>query len=216
MGRSARIFLLLLCEALFCGVVAGAFWYQDWRYALPTPRPAGLEQSPLGSAIQLPNSLAAAIDRDGEKLCLVHFFNPGCPCSRFNVDHLRELVRQYGDRVQFVAVLEGEAAEASLSEFLALKLGIAAVFDADGAIAASLGVYATPQAIVLDGHNHLVFRGNYNASRFCVDRETEFARLAIDYSLRGGAPPPWPEAALVAQGCELPANVEASSREANP
>lgn len=216
MGRVAKIALLLCCEALFCGVVAAAFWYQDLRFSLPTPAPADLQQPPLGERIALAAPLATLLASDGDTPCLLHFFNPSCPCSRFNLDHLRQLVDRFGSEVRFVAVLEGDDAEASLAAFTQLDLGIAAAPDGDGRIAAALGVYSTPQAVVLDGDNRLVFRGNYNASRFCVDRETEFARLAIECCLTGVTPPQWPAAATVAQGCELPANVEKASKEVVP
>jgi len=216
MGRVAKISLLLCCEALFCGVVAAAFWYQDLRYSLPTPAPVDLKQPSLGKTPALVGSLATLLERDDGSPCLLHFFNPACPCSQFNVDHLQQLVARFGERVRFVAVLEGEDAEASLAAFSKLDLGVAAAPDVNGQIAASLGVYSTPQAIVLDRDGRLVFRGNYNASRYCVDRETEFARLAIECCLTGATPPQWPAAATVAQGCELPANVGKASREVVP
>jgi hypothetical protein len=216
MGRVARIALLLCCEALFCGVVAAAFWYQDLRYSLPTPAPVDLKQPPLGQQIALAGPLAMLLDCDDDSPCLLHFFNPACPCSRFNLEHLRQLVARYGGRVRFVAVLEGNDAEASLAEFAKLDIDIVATPDVDGQIAASLGVYSTPQAVVLARDGRLVFRGNYNASRFCVDRETEFARLAMECCLTGATRPQWPAAATLAQGCELPANVGKASKEVVP
>jgi hypothetical protein len=217
MGRAAKILLLLCCEALLCGFVAAAFWYQDLRYSLPTPAPADLAQPPLGEQLTLAPPLATLLDRgDSTEPCLVHFFNPSCPCSRFNIDHVRHLVARFGEQVRIVAVLEGDDAEASLAAFTKLDVGIAAVPDVDGKIAASLGVFATPQAVVLDRDGRLIFRGNYNASRYCVNRETEFARLAIECCLAGEPTPDWPATATVAQGCELPANIGKASKEVVP
>jgi hypothetical protein len=216
MGRAAKILLLVSCEALFCGVVAAAFWYQDLRFSLPTPTPADLAQPPLGKPLTLAPPLAALLDCGDGAPCLVHFFNQSCPCSRFNIDHVRHLVDLFGERVRIVAVLEGDDAGGSLAAFSKLDLDIAATPDVDGKIAASLGVYATPQAVVLDREGRLIFRGNYNASRFCVDRETEFARLALECCLTGATPPPWPGTATVAQGCELPANIGKPRKEVGP
>src|SRR5262245_2467514 len=94
---------------LLFAFIGAVFWYQDWRYSLPTPRPADLQQPPLRAALALPraggpSTLAAA---GGDRPVLLHFFNPSCPCSRFNLDHVRALRKAFGDRVEFVAVLQG-------------------------------------------------------------------------------------------------------------
>ena len=47
------------------------------------------------------------------------------------------------------------------------------------------------------------YRGNYNVTRYCRERETEFARLAIESVLSGRTPPPFPAAATTAYGCPL-------------
>jgi hypothetical protein len=214
MGRSTKILLLVLCEALLCSVVAASFWLGDLRYSLPTPRPAGLAEPPLGQAIALCDPLETAIGERGGEPCVLHFFNPACPCSRFNLDHLRRLIRDFGDDVTFVAILEGDDADALVEEFQSLDVAIPAVPDVDGRIAASLGVYATPQAVVLDGENRIALRGNYNASRYCVTPETEFVRIAIEGTLAGRSEFAWPSAATTAQGCELPANRIATGTEA--
>lgn len=213
MGQTPKILLLVLAEALCCGVVAASFWLEDLRFSLPTPRPVNLVEPPMGDRVELREPLATALgDRDAAP-CVLHFFNPSCPCSRFNLDHLRRLVRTYGGRVRFVAILEGDDAAAVTAEFRKLKVGIDALPDVDGRIAASLGVYATPQAVVLDAADRVYYRGNYNASRYCVDRETEFVRIAIESCLAGNAPPRWPSIATTAQGCELPANLGAGQED---
>jgi hypothetical protein len=215
MGRSTKLLLLVVCEALFCGGVAASFWLGDLRYSLPTPRPAGLVEPPLGQPIVPCEPLDAAIGDRGSAPCVLHFFNPACPCSRFNLDHLRKLVRDYRDDVEFIAILEGQDADALLADFESLNVDIKAVADVDGRVAASLGVYATPQAVVLDGENRIAYRGNYNASRYCVAPETEFVRIAIAGCLAGTKAFSWPLAATTAQGCELPANRLSPGKEAS-
>ena len=85
-----------------------------------------------------------------------------------------------------------------------------AILDADGSLGRALGVYSTPQAVILNGDGTLFFRGNYNLSRYCADAKTEYARLALEHAL-AHTPYTAPEGANIAYGCELPANVHAAT-----
>ena len=204
-------------------MVCATFWYQDVRYLLPTPRPAALPEVSRGQAVSLPPSLLAA--RGDERPLLLHFFNPDCPCSRFNADHVRALRQRFGDRVRFVAVAQvadGQQADVHSRGMLAAGRlfgpGTEATVDGDGRIAAACGVYSTPQAAILSGgaSRTLLFRGNYNAARYCVDPETEFVRQALEAFVHAKPIPSPVRAAMVAYGCELPANVAAVHAPSTP
>lgn len=203
-----RIVITLMAAFVLLGCAAAAFWYQDLQYAIPTPRPPDLVQISIGKEVELANLLPITMQRN--KAQFLHFFNPSCPCSRFNVDHLQYLTRHYSTDVQFIAVLQVEKDEyaAALEKFRDLKLNIEAVIDTTGAIADYCGVYSTPQAVILDNTWHLYYRGNYNLSRFCTNTSTEFARIALDSLVKGAKPPVFEQKeAIVAYGCELPANL---------
>lgn len=202
-----RIIATLMAAFVLLGCAAAAFWYQDLQYAIPTPRPPDLVQISIGKQVGISNLLPITMQRG--KAQFLHFFNPGCPCSRFNVDHLQYLTRHYSATVQFIAVLqvEKDEYEAALEKFRDLKLNMQAVIDTNGAIADYCGVYSTPQAVILNSTFHLYYRGNYNLSRFCTNTSTEFARIALDSLLKGAKPPVFEKEAIVAYGCELPANL---------
>jgi hypothetical protein len=208
-----RIVLASLTTALLMLGVVGVFWYQDWQYALPTPPPARWQAVATGETIALPVDLVRSLGRDGAKPILLHFFNPGCPCSKFNLDHVRSLVAEFKGRVHVVAVLQGEDAAVLQKKFSSLGLGIASVFDGGGKLAARCGVYSTPQAAIIDEGGRLYFRGNYNTNRYCTARETEFARIALTELLAGRPARRHAAEAEVAYGCPLPAN---ASAEASP
>jgi hypothetical protein len=180
------------------------FWYQDWRYSFPTPRPEGLLQPPLGTLMAVAQLLPGRAPQDSSRPLLVHFFNPNCPCSRFNVDHIQELNRIYQGRVNFIAVLEEDTTDKLVAGYQKLGLPFQAVVDSSGAIAQALGVYSTPQAAILDPRGALVFRGNYNSSRYCTDPASQYARIALDAFLAHKPPPAMEPAALIAYGCPLP------------
>ncbi len=185
--------------------LVGMFWYQDWRYSLPTPRPANWQETSIGTGVRLPASSGGIAWSPSSRPVLLHFFNPDCPCSRFNLDHVRKLHRQYADRVDFVVVLEGANSEQLFRQFARLDLPLPAILDADRTLAHTTGVYATPQAVILDNQQRLFYRGNYNTSRYCTAPQTEFARLALEALLQeSGMTAPMSAAATRAYGCSLP------------
>lgn len=210
-----RYLAVTASTAALLALVGLVFWREDLRYRLPTPRPASLRQPALGAVVPVRALLAEAglvLPSDGPtgRPVHLHFFNPECPCSRFNLDHVRSLVARFSDRVQFVAVVQSARGDdaALAARVASLELRMPWVRDDGGRIAARLGVYSTPQAALVDAGGALRYRGNYNLSRFCADRETEYARLALE-SLLGERPGPAPSA-QPAYGCGLPSNESAA------
>ena len=195
--KLAIVWLILLF--LTVGVL---YWRMEWRYSLPTPIPARYHAVERGASIRLP-SCAVALQQDDKPLFL-HFFNPDCPCSRFNMPQFRALVQQYGDRVSFAIVVMSAKTftAAQLQEKFNLPRIIPVV--QDSALAAACGVYSTPQAVLIDRDNRLYFRGNYNRSRYCSDEKTGFARQALDGLLTGNYSLTFSPLALKAYGCQLP------------
>ena len=188
--------------ALLTGI-GYAFWYADWQYSLPTPRPEGFVQQPLGSTPELPSELARYA-RTGRPL-LVNFASAQCACTEFNLDHVRKLQAAYGKSMDFVTVLETNAAdEHAKEEFESMKLRMPVVYDQKGRVSDALGVYGTPQAAILDRDGKLYYRGNYNKSRYCADESTEFARIALDALAAGKPAPAMPREATITYGCPLP------------
>ncbi len=212
LSQRARVVFTMASVAALLVLVGWVFWEQDVRYMLSTPRPEGLVQPPVGAALPVDTWLArAGLSANGRPVHL-HVFNPDCPCSRFNADHVRALVQTYGDRVQFVGLVQAsrdpEEAKDAMDAAAAFHLGMPLWLDEGGAMAHAAGVYATPQAVLVGADGALVYRGNYNESRYHVDPRTEFARLALE-SLVGRrgtfADPETP-----AYGCALPSAPHAS------
>jgi thiol-disulfide isomerase/thioredoxin len=189
--------------AISAAIVTALFWYQEVQYALPTPVPDTHQEVPLGTKVSLPESLKAASD----KPVFIHFFNPDCPCSRFNLEHFNYLSKTYADQIKFVAAIEDtqEDATMTLKEVKALFTDeVQIIKDNNNQIAAMYGVYATPQAVLIDQHHTLYYRGNYNKNRYCTAKNTNFAQMATDSLLAGKARPDFGSMASVAYGCTLP------------
>ena len=166
--------LVLIWLLLLLSAIGALFWYNDWVYQLPTPVPKDYKPVKTGKMI----SLTSPLQVYHNKPLFLHFFNPECPCSRFNMDHFKSLVRQYGDQMNFVVVVVSpkKFSAQAIKDKYDLKLPV--LFD-QTVLAKSCGVYSTPQAVLLDDRHRLVYRGNYNSSRYCTDEKTSYAKIAL-------------------------------------
>jgi thiol-disulfide isomerase/thioredoxin len=191
--------LLLACwlTAIFGGICS-LFWYNEWRYSLPTPHPDNYNDVKIGEHI----NLSRVITHNPDKPLLIHFFNPDCPCSRFNMPHFKSLVKKYRDNLDFAVVVINKSSQYTPGE-IKEKYDLNVPVLCDSTIAASCGVYSTPQAAILDAGSNLYFRGNYNRSRYCTDANSEFVKMAIDSLLNSNTKPLFSQFALKAYGCQV-------------
>jgi hypothetical protein len=197
-----RRWLLMGLLTVIFSVIALLFWYNEWVYSLPTPVPEKFAEVKFGTRINLEEYIATEKD----KPVFLHFFNPSCPCSKFNIPHFKSLAKKYGAQATFVIAVmsKDEYSEEEIRD----KFGLTIPVLFDKSLAASCGVYSTPQAVILDKEHTLYFRGNYNKSRYCTDKKTNYAEIAINALVNHGAEPEFGEAALKAYGCQLPATCE--------
>ena len=193
MKKSIAIIWLIF---LFSGVI-GLFWYNDWVYNLPTPVPEKFKPIGLGKPIDISWRKESPV----AKPLFLHFFNPDCPCSRFNVPHFKSLVKLYGSQVNF-AIVPITDKKITIKE-IQDRFGSDIPVLLNSEIARTCGVYSTPQAVIIDTNEKLYYRGNYNKSRFCSDKKTEYARIALD-ALINESLIVFDPIALKAYGCKLP------------
>jgi len=193
---SKRLKGLLARMVLAAGavVVGGVFWHMEVLYSLPTPVPADHRNVEVGSRITLEGKMAQPTGMP----VFLHFFNPRCPCSRFNLPEVKALVRKYQDRIAFRAVVLPPDGMRYSGPQANSDLGMDIPVSFDRSIATACGVYSTPQAVLIDAGGKLFYRG------YCTATATNYARMAID-SLLAGTERIHPErAALLSYGCSLP------------
>jgi hypothetical protein len=192
-------FSVLLVGACISGIGA-IFWQQELKYALPTPIPADFIPVPLGTSIEISHPLIP----DGP--VFLHFFNPDCPCSKFNLSHLKFLRPKIEAQMTFVAIIphfaDEKAARKQLGE------GTRIITDTSGSLAGACGIYATPQAVILDAQHTLYFKGNYNQSRYCTKKETSYAEMALGYFSAGKPAPFFDALATTPFGCSTDPQTE--------
>jgi hypothetical protein len=193
--KITAVAVLLIC---FC-CIAGLFWYSEWQYSLPTPVPGQYQPVAIGDHIDI----SAKYPHKKDRPLFLHFFNPDCPCSRFNVPHFKELAASYGSKIDFAVVVmtkDRSYTQNNIRERFGLTVPV--IFDTS--IARDCGVYSTPQAVLMNTGGSLYYRGNYNRSRYCTDKKSNYAQLAIDSLLRGKQQVVFNSYALTAYGCSLP------------
>ena len=173
------------------------FWYNEWIYSLPTPVPADYRPISQGSVINLTDKFNLKSD----KPLFIHFFNPDCPCSRFNIAHFKILVAHYDKSVNFAIVVTGN--KGYTAKYIRDEFDLQLPVSFDSAIAVTCGVYSTPQAVLITAGHHLYYRGNYNRSRYCADKKTNYAQIALEAMLHG-VNTNFDHYASTAYGCKLP------------
>jgi Domain of unknown function (DUF6436) len=186
-------FILVGCFLVLAFLAMGAvFWQQELKYQLPTPIPVQYAAVPPGAPVNrtlLPAGSAY----------FLHFYNPDCPCSRFNARHIHSLIRQFSDSVSmYIVVSSPDNVSKAQREFGDETI----VVDKDGAIAKACGVYSTPQAAIIDHNGNLYYRGNYNRSRYCTTKASNFAELSLVALLNRQPSPAFGLMATQAYGCE--------------
>lgn len=179
-------------------IVFSFFWYNQLVYSLPTPIPAAYKVVNKGRSIHLNRNL----DFNNKKPVFLHFFNPDCPCSKFNIDHFKTLVKAYHSQVNFAVVMMTD--KAYTPEEIKKRFGLTVMVVADSTIAATCGVYSTPQAVILNPGRQLYYRGNYNKNRYCTDAKTSYAKIALEGILHHKDDFQPDQFALKAYGCTLP------------
>jgi thiol-disulfide isomerase/thioredoxin len=189
---------LLTWLFILLAIIVAVFWQYEWVYSLPTPVPNNYRAIDRGTPINVSQILPFKKD----KPVLLHFYNPDCPCSRFNIPHFKSLVNQFGDKITFAIVPVTRKKLTAHDILKKFDLDIPVIFDT--ALMTACGVYSTPQAVLLDTNRQLYFRGNYNRTRYCTDTKTEYARMAINKLLQNNASIIFDQFALKAYGCQLP------------
>lgn len=198
-----RKILGVLCLGTILFAIGFLFWKQEIQYLLPTPIPSNYQPQALGEKIDFSfkNKL------DSTKATLVHFYNPHCPCSKFNFTHYQELYKEYKDQINFVFVYhtgnsldkqEQQKIQEDIQEISDLSL-----YDEKKKIAKNCGVYSTPQAVLLTPQHTLFYRGNYNKARYCTTADSKYTQQAIKALINGEGLPNFSKLATTPYGCEL-------------
>lgn len=193
-----KVALIVILSGILLAIV-GIFWYQEMQYLMPTPVPADYKVVRPEELIQYDSVL---LPQQHNKPKLLHFFNPDCPCSRFNLKHFHALNKDYSDKIDFYVVVDSEEQVEPAKKLI--NSDVIIVVDRGKELAKACGVYSTPQAAIIQSSNGLYFRGNYNRSRYCTNKDSNFVQMALDSLVAKKEPPIFIELATNSYGCSLP------------
>jgi hypothetical protein len=196
--------LIAALVVVFSGIVA-IFWYQEMKYLLPTPVPIEYRVVLPNEVVQFDSTL---IPQKNIKPTLLHFFSPHCPCSRFNLKHFLSLNRKYSSTIDFFVVITNPEDLSQAQKMVGKEVPV--VIDQEKKLAQVCGVYSTPQAALIQQNNQLYFRGNYNRSRYCTNKNSNFVQMAMDSLMAGKKPPVFIELATTSYGCSISPEPELS------
>lgn len=199
-----RIFFGILLMSAMAGAIGFIFWHQEMQYWTPTPVPSNLKQVSMGDRVDI----NTWIKSENDKPTFLHFYNFDCPCSRFNINEFQSMYFRYRDSVNFVAVVQSSDPDPKLEDKFQRLMGVAipTYVDTNGEIAQAMGIYSTPQAVIINTQNEVFYKGNYNAARYCTSRSTKFAEMAMEDILNGKEAPRFAETYIdLPYGCLIPA-----------
>jgi thioredoxin-related protein len=177
--------------------VAYVFWTQEIKYTLPTEKPLKYQEVEFNSIVDLNSKITNF--KSSKKF--FHFFNPDCPCSRFNLKHFMSLYKSYKNHISFYVVIPQKKYDAEFKSMISDEIPI--IIDSNDSLAKQFGVYSTPQAVILTANNSLFFRGNYNKARYCTNKESLYAKMALDSLINNKPSPVLPVFATKAYGCSI-------------
>jgi hypothetical protein len=201
----SKTILFIFVVASVTILVGWIFWEHELKYANPTPIPNNFVDVAIGEEINLEN-LGIPLKRS----TLLHFFNPDCPCSKFNMKEFGVLAKRYNGNVNFVVIFQSNDDEQINAFRTKYELDVKIIADTDGRISDVCGIYATPQAVLLNDSSRIYFKGNYNKSRFCTHTQTRFVEIALDNLVANKPLPLFVRNELtLPYGCELPSDNQA-------
>ena len=169
MARLNRKRLLAgLIAALWLLTMVAAFWWFEARYLRPFSERTALFS---GSDLQLPAGLAGP-----GPVRLVHFWDPTCPCTVGNQQHLAELVSRYSAHgVDFYAVRKS-GTNGQLPESLRALREIDALPGSDA-------LPASPAVAIWDRQGRLAYFGPYSSGFSCTSSNS-FIEPVLDALLQ--------------------------------
>jgi hypothetical protein len=180
---------------------AYAFWWFQLRNLQPFD-PDAASRTVLFEARQINTALSALLsdtpvtaDADRQNMAtVIHFWDPACPCSRFNERHVRDIVSGYRDRgIRFVVI--ARAGHGLTHDALATRAR-AAFGDAVQLMDAPTGTLtdltpSSPATAILDAEGELAYFGPYSTGALCTSTTGVFAERVLDQLLLGHNPQQW-------------------------
>lgn len=190
MDISDKKFVGILVGVWLGLVVSGFWWFQfkDLRSFASESSVVFFEGEKFNHQLV---SLVKKIDREKNKITLVHFWDSECGCNRFNEPHVKELIEKYAKQnIQFIVVAK-IVELARKNEILARAkkifnhpavVGIISEEDMKLDTLPSM-----PSVAVLSKEQSLMYFGPYSIGAVCNTKNGAFVEKTLDSMSKGKA-----------------------------
>ena len=162
---------------IWISLTAYGFWYFQFRYYTSWVTFDG------GNLLLAPEDQDQSILRNG-KLSIVHFVDTDCPCTRFSLEHIKDIETKYSDETTNHYKLSSDLST-SYKDLDWLRERIP----------------ASPSVAVWEASGKLIYFGPYSSGVLCGQGEDLLAKVLGPQSLQGqwthqeavGCFCPWPQ-----------------------
>lgn len=192
--RRRALWASALVGVWLAGSAFGFWWYsaKDLRSFVATAQ-LGAQRFD-GAALSAELEAAITTHRDNhaqvaDPPTVLHFWDPDCPCSRFNQSHVRQLAEHYRAAGVRFLVLDRRTAAPLDPQRLEASFGPdVAAFAGRELVAGELAIPASPAAAVFDGTGRLAYFGPYSEGAACLAGNGDFVERTLDKLLAGERP----------------------------
>ncbi len=170
-----KIQILVLMLMLFMTIgVLHFYWVNEFEHYIPVQESSMIAQ--VGSNI----SLEASLLQIGSKPAFIHFFDNECILSKTNIEHLNLFLPDFQRSFEMYLIVAGDVTVQDLKRKYDLPTYIKVINDPTRQLFDELGVKATPQAMIIETDQKVLFRGNYsNGNGLCAPSNIKYSAPAI-------------------------------------
>lgn len=181
-----RLYVGMALLTIWLASMAIAFWWFQYRNVQTfTPQAVFFDSQTLQA--QLQQLLLHVTHRHNQPAAtVVHFYNPGCPCNKFNERHVRDLIAQYGRQgVRFIVMVSADLAtdqEQALQQARQVFNDPAVI---DVQLAKEIRPPSSPAVAILDAQDQLAYFGPYSIGATCSVQNGAYVETTLDKLFHG-------------------------------
>lgn len=186
-----KYLLSSLIMAIWLASTGYAFWWFQARDLRPFDIQAAsvIEEQALNHSLGV--LLASLKQQNPDTAYLVHFWQPGCSCNRFNSSHVNEISKKYQHKnFKLVTIVRPhpDFSDQQIIKMADEQFASHVIIDQQLLLTGKARIPAAPAAAVIDKAGQLAYFGPYSDSTFCGLGGTAFVERVADLIMQGETP----------------------------
>jgi len=178
----------ILVLAWICSVIFAFWWFQfknvqAFDINAVENRTIFFEGGRLGDRLEKLAKKTDPLAKKSAVISVVHFWNPDCPCSRFNQPHVQQIISDYGrNNVRFTVVVGGATEKIRQQHQVEARkiFNFEAVIDIRSDWPMESGPPSSPAVGVMNSSGELVYFGPYSLGARCSPEKGKFVEKVIE------------------------------------